>query len=311
MVVSRELSEDVMPLIRLRVGFNRPLEEVWESLMNPLIMLQWLGNEISGDIKPGGTLRFTGKNAPTTPEIGDHWDIAQVRNHKAILGSWRILGSETLFILRFRPTETGSVVELKHGAVPESAKSYHLVSHWNTLLANFKSVIELRSPGVRFDYSRYRPLTLTRYDPKEVRVSVLLNAPPSLPFDVFTNPEKLSRFVRAETPVVDKQYAGLYTWWAEGQGPVVITNIEQDSELEFSWVFGDERETRVNIRFEPVKDSTLVTLHHHGFNTPEDVIGYDIGWASILSELKLICELGDSGIARISEWDEYASVDVP
>ncbi|UCE09960.1 MAG: SRPBCC domain-containing protein [Candidatus Thorarchaeota archaeon] len=302
--MSMEAGEDVLPLIRMRVGFRKPVEEVWDSFLDSLIMLQWLGNEISGDFKPGGSVRFTGNNAPTTSEIGDHWDIEQVRKHRAILGSWRILGAETLFILRFRPTETGSALELKHGAVPESAKSFHLASHWNTLLGNFKSVIELRSPGVRFDYSKYRPLTLTRYDPKEVRVSVLLNVPPSLPFDVFTNPEKLSRFVRAETPVVDKQYAGLYTWWAEGKGPVVITSLEQERELEFSWVYGDERETRVNIRFEPVKDSTLVTLHHHGFNSPEDVIGYDIGWTSILTELKLICELGDSGIVRLSDWEE-------
>ncbi|MGQ4872425.1 MAG: SRPBCC family protein, partial [Candidatus Thorarchaeota archaeon] len=78
----------------------------------------------------------------------------------------------------------------------------------------------------------------------------------------------------------------------------------QDQEIEFTWVYGNEPETRVNIRFEPVEDKTLVVLHHYGFRRPEDVIGYDIGWASVLSELKLVCELGDSGIERSSLWDE-------
>ncbi len=301
--------EDVLPILQMRVAFNLPVERLWESFLNTIIMLQWLGEEISADIRVGGQIRFTGKHAPTTSEIGDSWVIEQIKEKKAILFSWRILGIDTLFIIRFRPTDTGSVLEVKHGAVPESARNLHLPSHWNLLLANFKSVMEAGRTALRFDYSVYRPLTLTRYDPKEVRVSVLCEVPPALPFDVWTNPEKLSRFVRADEPKVDPQYAGLYTWWSEGRGPVVLTRFEQDYELEFSWVYMDERETRVNVRFEPVKDSTLVTLHHFGFNSAQDMIGYDIGWSSILSELKVICELGDSGITRVSDWETEKSTE--
>jgi hypothetical protein len=76
----------------------------------------------------------------------------------------------------------------------------------------------------------------------------------------------------------------------------------QDRELEFSWVHGDEPETIVNVRFEEVNDHTLVTLHHLGFKEPESVVGYEIGWSGILAELKLVCELGESGIERISDW---------
>ncbi|RDE15224.1 MAG: hypothetical protein C4K48_04050, partial [Candidatus Thorarchaeota archaeon] len=75
-------------------------------------------------------------------------------------------------------------------------------------------------------------------------------------------------------------------------------------ELEFSWVHGDEPETLVNVRFEEVNDHTLVTLHHHGFKSPSAVIGYDVGWSGILAELKLVCELGESGIERISDWGQ-------
>lgn len=86
-------------------------------------------------------------------------------------------------------------------------------------------------------------------------------------------------------------------------GPVVFTKMEPEKEIEFSWVYGDELETRVNVRFEQVGEDTLVVLHHYGFRTPEAAVGYDIGWASILSELKLVCELGESGIERMSDYD--------
>jgi uncharacterized protein YndB with AHSA1/START domain len=87
-------------------------------------------------------------------------------------------------------------------------------------------------------------------------------------------------------------------------GPVVFTKMVQDEEIQFTWVYGNEPETHVNIRFEDINGDSLVTLHHHGFKQPESVVGYDIGWTSILCELKLFCELGDSGIERLSRWEE-------
>lgn len=296
--------EDIAPVIRIRASLNKPLEEVWTSFLDPIMMLQWLGNQIIADVKAGGHITFTGENAPTTSEIGNRWEIEELTEGKGILASWDILGAKTLFVLRFRENKGGTFIELKHGAIPDSAKDFHLPEHWNVLLANFKSVLELGVPALRFDYSDYRPLRVTRYDPTEVRASIHIKAPPALPFDVWTNPEKLKRFIDAEAPKVDPQYAGIYTFWAEGQGPVVFTKFEQDREIEFSWVYGDEFETRVNVRFEDVDGNTLVTLHHHGFKEPEYAIGYDIGWTSILCVLKLICELGDSGIERLSRWEE-------
>ncbi|MFX1261556.1 MAG: SRPBCC family protein [Promethearchaeota archaeon] len=302
--VAMSAREEVAPVIRMRISINKPLDRVWEKFIDPVIMLQWLGNEISADIRAGGSITFLGNNAPTTSELGNKWDIEEITEKKGILLSWDIMGTKTLFVLRFRESPRRTYLELKHGAIPDSALDFHLPEHWNILLGNFKAVLELGSPALRFDYSDYRPLRITRYDPKEVRIGVHVKAPPSLPFDVFTNPEKLKRFIRADDPKIDPQYAGLYTWWAEGMGPVVFTKMYQDEEIEFSWVYGNEPETKVNIRFEEINGDTLVTLHHHGFQQPESVVGYDIGWTSILCELKLFCELGDSGIERLSRWEE-------
>ncbi len=301
--MSGEVKEEVFPIIQIQVQFNLQVEDLWDMFIDPFVLLQWLGNEITVDFEEGGMIRFHGENAPATAEIADHWTIRRIKPKRVILFSWDILGAETLFIARFRPTETGSVLDIKHGAIPIGAKNLHLPSHWNALLANLKSVLELGTPAIRFNYSNYHPLTPTRYDPTDLRISVVINTPPQLPFDVWTNPEKLSRFIRAKSPKIDKQYAGIYTWWREGKGPVVITKLVQDQELEFTWVYGMERETRVNIRFERAGDSTVVTLHHYGFSSPEETIGYDIGWTSMLCELKLICELGDSGITRIRDWE--------
>ena len=293
--------DDILPIIRMTLKFHRPFQEVWDNFLDPILMLQWLGSEIHADIKEGGMVRFMGDYAPTNAEIENHWDIKRITEN-AILFSWGIMGVETLFIVRFTEWSGGTTLEVNHGAVPVSAKNLNLTEHWNLLLANFKSVVELGEPALRFDYTKYHPLRMTRYDPKDVRLSVLCRAPPSLPFDVWTNPEKLGRFIRAEQPKVDRQYAGIYTWWAEGQGPVLFTKMEPDKELEFSWVYGDELETRVNVRFEEAEGNTLVVIHHYDFQTQEATVGYDIGWASMLSELKLVCELGESGIERLSEF---------
>ncbi|MHA1770410.1 MAG: SRPBCC family protein [Candidatus Thorarchaeota archaeon] len=297
-------SVDVLPLIRMTVRVYRPIDEVWKSFLDPILMLQWLGNEISADIREGGEITFQGPNAPVCAEIEGKWVIRRLREDNSMLLSWSIMGVDTLVVIRFTKIPPGTLIEVKHGAIPTSAKNLHLPEHWTLLLANFRSVVELGVPALRFDYTNYHPMRVTMYDSLEVRQSVVINAPPSLPFDVWTNPEKLSHFIGVERPIVDTRYGGIYTWWAEGKGPVVFTKIDPDKELEFSWVYGDELETRVNIRFEPVEDRTLVMLHHFGFKNPESVIGYNIGWASILSELKLVCELGDSGIERASLWEE-------
>jgi uncharacterized protein YndB with AHSA1/START domain len=66
-----EPKEDILPVIHLRIRISRPLEDVWAAFMDPIMMLQWLGNEISADLRVGGAIRFLGPNAPTTPEIAN------------------------------------------------------------------------------------------------------------------------------------------------------------------------------------------------------------------------------------------------
>ncbi len=297
-----EPKEEVLPVIHLQIRISKSIDEVWDDFLSPIMMLLWLGNEISADIRVGGSIRFLGHNAPTTPEIANYWEIKEIKDTKVLLLSWRIMGVDTLLVIRFNPIGPGTMIQVNHGAVPVSARKYHLPEHWNLLLANFKCAVELGGPALRFDYSKYHPLRVTRYDPVDVRLSVICNTPPQIPFDVWTNPDKLKHFIRAEEPVVDSQYAGIYTWWAEGKGPVVFKKLITDKELEFSWVHGDEPETLVNVRFEEVNGHTLVTLHHNGFAEPEAVVGYDVGWSGILAELKLVCELGESGIERLSDW---------
>ncbi|TFG11379.1 SRPBCC domain-containing protein [Candidatus Thorarchaeota archaeon] len=301
--MQRSIKKDELPILRISVRIYRPIDEVWENFLDPLLMTQWLGNEISADMREGGTIRFSGKNAPTNAEMENFWTLKRYKEERALLLSWGLVGVDTLFLLSFKEMPAGTIMDIRHGPIPSSANKLHLSDHWTLLLTNFKSIVELGEPAYRFDYTDYRPLRVTRYDPTEVRHSVLIRAPPQLPFDVFTNPEKLRHFIRADEPVIDRQYAGIYTWWAEGKGPVVFTKMEPEKEIEFTWVYGDEAETKVNIRFEEVDEDTLVSLHHFDFQKPEDVVGYNIGWASILSELKLVCELGESGIERSIEWE--------
>ncbi|TFF93299.1 hypothetical protein EU546_06385, partial [Candidatus Thorarchaeota archaeon] len=116
-------------MIHLRIRISRPLEEVWEKFLDPIIMLQWLGNEISADVRVGGSIRFLGPNAPTTAELANYWEIKDIKEHKVLLLSWRIMGSDTLLVIRFNPIGPGTMIQVNHGAVPVSAKNYHLPEH--------------------------------------------------------------------------------------------------------------------------------------------------------------------------------------
>jgi len=172
-----EPKEEVLPVIHLRIRISKPLEEVWSDFLDPIMMLLWLGNEISADVRVGGSIRFLGPQAPTTPEIANYWEIKEVKDKKVLLLSWRIMGVDTLLVIRFNPIGPGTMIQVNHGAVPVSARKYHLPEHWNLLLANFKSAVELGGPAIRFDYSEYHPLRVTRYDPKDVRISVVCKTP--------------------------------------------------------------------------------------------------------------------------------------
>ncbi|MFW9944637.1 MAG: SRPBCC domain-containing protein, partial [Candidatus Sifarchaeia archaeon] len=103
--------EDVAPVIRLRVLINKELDEVWQRFLDPLTMIQWLGDEISADIRSGGHITFLGNGAPTTSEMGNRWDIKELTERKGILFGWNILGSDSLFVLRFRAINGGTYLE--------------------------------------------------------------------------------------------------------------------------------------------------------------------------------------------------------
>ena len=173
-----ESPEEVLPVVRLTVTFTMSVEDLWEKFLDPILMIQWLGNEIHTDIREGGLIRFMGEYAPTTSEIGNIWTIKRIRFGKALLCSWSIMGIDSLFLLRFIDRGAHSTLELRHGAIPESAKMLHISEHWNLLLANFKAIVQLGEPAIRFDYSKYHPLRITRYDPKEVKVRLLCHVPP-------------------------------------------------------------------------------------------------------------------------------------
>ena len=38
-----EPKEDVLPVIHLRIRISKPLEEVWNDFLDPIMMLLWLG----------------------------------------------------------------------------------------------------------------------------------------------------------------------------------------------------------------------------------------------------------------------------
>ena len=111
-----------------------PPTKVFPYLIDPDLMVQWLGSEVSSNPVPGGELRvLCGGN----PGLGEFLEI--VTNHPIPAGSTEVEISLT-------PKGDDTLVRLTHRGLPEDAIADHN-SGWGFYLGRLEKVMSGIDPG--------------------------------------------------------------------------------------------------------------------------------------------------------------------
>src|SRR3954469_9346785 len=96
---------DGQPAVRFERRFAHPIEKVWQAVTEPDELAHWFPSRVSGELRPGGTLRFTFEGGVQTDGEGTELDPPRL-----LAFSW---GTE---LLRFElePDGDGTVLRLTH-----------------------------------------------------------------------------------------------------------------------------------------------------------------------------------------------------
>jgi uncharacterized protein YndB with AHSA1/START domain len=98
---------DGSPAVRFERRLAHPVERVWRSLTEPAELAHWFPSQVSGELRLGGTLRFSFPGHDLPDSEGEVTELEPPR----LLAFW--WGSE---LLRFElsPQEGGTLLRLTH-----------------------------------------------------------------------------------------------------------------------------------------------------------------------------------------------------
>jgi uncharacterized protein YndB with AHSA1/START domain len=135
-------------------------------------------------------------------------------------------------------------------------------------------------------------------DEHRLQIERTYEAPAEAVFDAWTSEEVLRRWWQPndgwETPeaVVDLRVGGAIrvlmrdTDGDPHGGGGTYTEVERPRRLAFTWTWdGSERETLVEVDFEPTATGTRVSFTHSGLEDEEAVRSHEGGWGHILASL--------------------------
>lgn len=135
-------------------------------------------------------------------------------------------------------------------------------------------------------------------DEHRLQIERTYEAPAEAVFDAWTSEEVLRRWWQPqdgwETPeaVVDLRVGGAIrvlmrdTDGDPHGGGGTYTEVERPRRLAFTWTWdGSDRETLVEVDFEPTATGTRVSFTHSGLEDEEAVRSHEGGWGRILDSL--------------------------
>jgi uncharacterized protein YndB with AHSA1/START domain len=137
-------------------------------------------------------------------------------------------------------------------------------------------------------------------DDHRLRIERTFAAPAEKVFDAWTSEEVLRRWWQPQdgwvTPeaVVDLRVGGVIrvvmrdTDGDSHGGGGTYTEVERPRRLAFTWTWdGSDRETLVEVDFEPTATGTRVAFTHSGLEDEETVRSHEGGWGHVLDRLGL------------------------
>ena len=278
-----------------------PRSAVFAALTEADQLRRWYADEVNIDPTPGRPWQFWGRHilgTPKVPATGDRLLELEAPSH--LRYSWLLEDCPTEVRLRLVEQEsdgkTSTSVTVHHAlshALPHPRPVELVDDFWRLALGNLAAHLAGGSGIVRPDFADPTP---------EIRLSIVIEAPPSAVFHALMDPEALRQWVGATAPVVEPRVGGAYRFgWkypVEGRevtgGPVTILELVPDQLLVTDWPDwrGDPAVPmqRIEWHLEPVEQGTRVTIVHAGFRRAADLSDYPFGWGDFSAALKAFVE---------------------
>lgn len=263
---------------------------LFEALTDPEDLKIWFAEHVEIEPRKLGKFRFWGRHTYGTPGPADaNGVIREFQPGKTIAFDWPVEGCGGLARLDVEPDGEKARLIITHSfeRAPSVGRAKELVDDmWRIHL------------GALMCHLMGAPVALPDFTETEavVKSSIYVDAPRSVVFRAFTDPELLNQWI-AKDAKVDLDAGTLDFGWAyenEGQmvvpPPMKILDFEQDRKFVTNWPDwrGDKSvpDQRVTWLLEDEGDGTRVTLIHDGFVRAVDVSDYPFGWSYFLGKIK-------------------------
>ena len=263
---------------------------LFAALTDPEDLKIWLAEHVEIEPRKLGKFRFWGRHTYGTPGPADaNGVIREFEPGKTIAFDWPVEGCAGLARLDVEPEGEKARLVINHSfeRAPSIGRAKELVDDmWRIHL------------GALMCHLMGAPVDLPDFTESEavVKSSIFVDAPRSVVFRAFTDPELLNQWM-AKDAKVDLDAGTLDFGWAyENDGqmvvppPMKILDFEQDRKFVTNWPDwrGDTSvpDQRVTWLLEDEGDGTRVTLIHDGFVRAVDVSDYPFGWSYFLGKIK-------------------------
>jgi len=272
-------------------------DRVFAALTEPEQLRQWFAESVEVEPVVGAPWRCWGRYTPGIAARGHAEDRLLAWEPPGLIQyAWRFMGCPSTVTLTLvadpQDAEPSTRLAVRHELTrtPSEPRSRELVDDfWRLAFGNLMAHLAGGAGIVRPDFADPRP---------EIRLSIVMDAPPEAVFQALLDPEALRQWVGATAPEVDPRVGGVYRYgWKypiEGRevegGPMTILELVPNRLLVTDWPDwrGDPTVPlqRIEWHLAPEGAGTRVTLVHSGFTRTADISDYPFGWGHFLGALE-------------------------
>jgi uncharacterized protein YndB with AHSA1/START domain len=278
---------------------------VFAALTTAEELRRWFAEDVAVDASEGGAFAFWGRHTYGAPMAADaRQRITRLEPDRLLAFRWPFDGVDSEVVVTLddgasdrADAATRLTLEHRFDVMPPGAHADELVDDlWRLTLGNLDAHLRGGEGIVLPDYSDPSP---------EVRLSIVIDAPPERVFAALLDPAALNQWV-AKAAEVEPHVGGRYSYgWTYQHrdrevngGPTRILDLVPNARLVTDWPDwrGDPARppTRVAWLLEPVGGKTRVTVVHGEFPRTVDISDYPFGWQSFLGQLKDLVERSES-----------------
>lgn len=298
-----------------------PADRVYRALVDEAALREWFAEFAEVDARVGGDYRFWGRFTVGTPggeEEGGR--LIEMEADRSLAYEWRFLGVPSVVTFTLTPSEQGesptaeehgasagprddgaaasddrdrigavtrvAIVHTLEGPIDRPRPEALVDDWWRLVLGNLTAYASGHGTVMRPDFADDRP---------EIRLSTLIEAPPSAVFRALIDPALLNQWIARDARVEPRIGGAFDLGWAAAEGvehegaAMEILEFEPDARLAITWPDwrGDSAvpTQRVSWTLVPEGRGTRVTLVHSGFVRAVDISDYPFGWGHFLEQM--------------------------